>query len=114
MATNRINISYPRPRSSRYADDGAGPPGLVYAAGVVGLFNALDRVADATGVPLAPEKAAASADFRAALDLDRLLGCRQELTSPNLHERFECAREQLGAARIGDDARVRGRTSGGC
>jgi hypothetical protein len=48
-----------------------GAPGLVDAAGVVGLFNAIDRVADATGIPLEPEKAAASADFRAALDLDR-------------------------------------------
>lgn len=49
-----------------------GPPGLADAAGVVGLFNAIDRVADATGIPLEPEKAAVSADFRAALDLDRL------------------------------------------
>jgi hypothetical protein len=48
-----------------------GPAGLVDAAAVVGLFNAIDRVADATGIPLEPEKAAASADFRAALDLDR-------------------------------------------
>jgi hypothetical protein len=47
-----------------------GSAGLVDAAGVVGLFNAIDRVADATGIPLEPEKAAASADFRAALDLD--------------------------------------------
>ncbi len=50
---------------------GLGSPGLVDAAGVVGLFNAIDRVADATGIPLEPEKAAASADFHAALDLDR-------------------------------------------
>ena len=48
-----------------------GPAGLADAAGVVGLFNAIDRVADATGIPLEPEKAAASADFRAALGLDR-------------------------------------------
>ena len=48
-----------------------GPLGLVDAAGVVGLFNAIDRVADATGIPLEPEKATASADFRAALDFDR-------------------------------------------
>jgi hypothetical protein len=48
-----------------------GPAGFVDAAGVVGLFNAIDRVADATGIPLEVEKAAASADFRAALDLDR-------------------------------------------
>ena len=43
----------------------------VDAAAIVGLFNAIDRVADATGIPLEPEKAAATADFRAALDLDR-------------------------------------------
>ena len=48
-----------------------GSAGLVDAAAVVGLFNAIDRVADATGIPLEPEKAAASTDFRAALDLDR-------------------------------------------
>ncbi len=48
-----------------------GAAGLVDAAGVVGLFNAIDRVADATGIPLEPEKAAASADFRAALNLDQ-------------------------------------------
>ena len=48
-----------------------GPEGLVDAAAVVGLFNAIDRVADATGIPLEPEKAAASADFRTALGLDR-------------------------------------------
>jgi hypothetical protein len=47
-----------------------GQAGLVDAAAVVGLFNAIDRVADATGIPLEPEKATATADFRAALDLD--------------------------------------------
>ena len=47
-----------------------GATALVDAAGVVGLFNAIDRIADAAGIPLEPEKAAASADFRAALDLD--------------------------------------------
>ena len=47
-----------------------GPAGLVDAAGVVGLFNAIDRVADATGIPLEPEKAAASAGFRAVLGVD--------------------------------------------
>ena len=44
---------------------------LVDAAGVVGLFNAIDRVADATGIPLEAEKAEASADFRTALGFDR-------------------------------------------
>jgi hypothetical protein len=45
--------------------------GLADAAGVVGLFNAIDRVADATGIPLEAEKLEASADFRAALGVDR-------------------------------------------
>jgi hypothetical protein len=48
-----------------------GPAGLVDAAAVVGLFNAIDRVADATGIPLEAEKLEASADFRAALGVDR-------------------------------------------
>jgi hypothetical protein len=48
-----------------------GLAGLVDAAGVIGLFNPIDHVADATGIPLEPENAAATADFRAALDLDR-------------------------------------------
>jgi hypothetical protein len=47
-----------------------GLAGLVDAAGVVGLFNAIDRVADATGIPLEAEKLEASVDFRAALGLD--------------------------------------------
>ena len=41
------------------------------ADAVVGLFNAIDRVADATGIPLEAAKAKASADFRAGLGLDR-------------------------------------------
>ena len=48
-----------------------GPAGLVDAAAVVGLFNAIDRVADATGIPLEAEKLETSADFRAALGVDR-------------------------------------------
>jgi hypothetical protein len=48
-----------------------GPAGFVDAAGVVGLFNAIDRVADATGIPLEAEKLEASADFSAALGVNR-------------------------------------------
>jgi hypothetical protein len=47
-----------------------GEAGLVDAAGIVGFFNAIDRVADATGVPLDPERIAATAEFRAALGID--------------------------------------------
>ena len=58
-------------RARAALSEAIGPPGLVDAAGVVGLFNAIDRVADATGIPLEAEKAAASADFRAVLGIDR-------------------------------------------
>lgn len=48
-----------------------GPAGFVDAAAVVALFNAIDRVADATGIPLEAGKAAATADFRAALGIGK-------------------------------------------
>ncbi len=44
---------------------------LVDAAGVCGLFNAIDRVADSTGIPLEADKAEESADYRAALGINR-------------------------------------------
>ena len=47
-----------------------GDAALVDAATVVGFFNAIDRVADATGIPLDPERIPQTADFRAALGLD--------------------------------------------
>jgi hypothetical protein len=50
--------------------DAIGPEGLVDAAGVAGLFNAIDRVADATGTPLEDWKASSTADFRAEIGVD--------------------------------------------
>ncbi len=47
-----------------------GDAGWVDAAGVAATFNAIDRIADATGIPLERGKAAASADFRGALNID--------------------------------------------
>jgi hypothetical protein len=47
-----------------------GANGLVDAAAVVGFFNAIDRVADATGIPLDPERLDGTSDFRAALGID--------------------------------------------
>jgi len=43
---------------------------LVDAAAVIGFFNAIDRVADATGIPLDAERLPQTADFRAALGID--------------------------------------------
>jgi len=47
-----------------------GPDGLVDAAAVAGLFNAIDRVADSTGTPLEDWKASSTADFRAEIGID--------------------------------------------
>lgn len=40
------------------------------AAGVAALFNAIDRVADATGIPLEADKAAMTEGMRAQLGID--------------------------------------------
>jgi len=53
-----------------------GDAALVDAAAVVGFFNAIDRVADATGIPLDPERVPQTADFRAALGLDAFTQAR--------------------------------------
>ena len=47
-----------------------GEAALVDAAAIAANFNAIDRVADAIGIPLEDEKAAISADFRAELGID--------------------------------------------
>ncbi len=47
-----------------------GGEALVDAAGVLAIFNAVVRIADATGIPLEEQKAEMSADFRGALGID--------------------------------------------
>lgn len=47
-----------------------GEPGFVDAAAVVSLFDAIDRVADSTGMPLSDEILERSADVREALGLN--------------------------------------------
>ncbi len=47
-----------------------GGEALVDAAGVLAIFNAVVRIADATGIPLEDEKARLSADFRDALGIN--------------------------------------------
>ncbi len=47
-----------------------GGAALVDAAGVLAIFNAVVRIADATGIPLEEQKAAMSADFRGALGIN--------------------------------------------
>ena len=59
-----------------------GLPGLVDAAGVIGLFNAIDRVADATGIPIEDAKAQSTADIRAALGINAFAESRGEVAGP--------------------------------
>ena len=48
-----------------------GPEALVDAAGVVATFNAIDRVADATGTPIDEERIEPTAEMRVQLGIDR-------------------------------------------
>ncbi len=57
-------------RARKAVVDAMGEEALVDAAAVAGNFNAIDRVADSTGIPLEPEKAAMTEDFRSALGID--------------------------------------------
>lgn len=47
------------------------PQGYVEAAAVIGAFNVVDRIADATGIPLDDMMLAMSGDVRAELGLAR-------------------------------------------
>ncbi len=58
-------------RSRATLVDALGAAAMVDAAAVVGGFDGITRIADATGIPLEPPKAEESADYRAALGIDR-------------------------------------------
>jgi hypothetical protein len=47
-----------------------GGAALTDTAAVAALFDAIDRVADSTGIPLEDEKAAATDSWRAAIGID--------------------------------------------
>ena len=47
-----------------------GEPAMIDAAAVVAVFQAVVKIADATGIPLEDAKAEISAGFRADLGLD--------------------------------------------
>ncbi len=47
-----------------------GDAALVDAAAVVANFNAIDRIADATGIPIDPERVELTADLRAELGIN--------------------------------------------
>jgi hypothetical protein len=59
-----------------------GEVALVDAAAIVATFNAIDRVADATGIPIEDAKAEMSADLRAALGINAFAESRGESADP--------------------------------
>ncbi len=62
--------------------DRMGAAALVDAAAIVATFNAIDRVADSTGIPIEDGKAAATADVRAALGINSFAENRGEIADP--------------------------------
>ena len=59
-----------------------GDAALVDAAAIAATFNAIDRVADATGIPIEDGKAAVTEDLRAALGIDAFAENRGEIADP--------------------------------
>ena len=59
-----------------------GDAALVDAAAIVATFNAIDRVADATGIPIEDAKAQSTADIRAALGINAFAESRGEVAGP--------------------------------
>ena len=55
-----------------------GGEALTDTAAVAALFNAIDRVADSTGIPLEEKKAALTADFRAAIGIDEFAAAAEK------------------------------------
>ena len=59
-----------------------GDAALIDAAAIVATFNAIDRVADSTGIQIEESKAEATADFRTALGINAFAENRGEITDP--------------------------------
>jgi hypothetical protein len=59
-----------------------GDTALVDAAAIVATFNAIDRVADATGIPIEDAKAASTADVRAMLGINAFAEQCGEVADP--------------------------------
>jgi hypothetical protein len=59
--------------------DTMGADAVVDSAGVAGLFNAIDRIADSTGAPLEADKAEITAGLRAAIGIDAFAAQKEAL-----------------------------------
>ena len=71
-----------RLKAARQAIENAlGADAVVDSAGVAGLFNAIDRIADSTGAPLEEDKAEMTAGLRAAIGIDAFAAQKEALDS---------------------------------
>lgn len=59
--------------------DTLGADAVVDSAGVAGLFNAIDRIADSTGAPLEADKVEMTAGLRAAIGIDAFAAQKEAL-----------------------------------
>ena len=59
-----------------------GDAALVDAAAIAATFNAIDRIADSTGIPIEDSKAEMTADFRADLGINAFAENRGEVADP--------------------------------
>jgi len=53
-----------------------GPDAMIDAAAVIAGFDGITRIADATGIPLEPARAAETVDLRAQLGIDRFMAAK--------------------------------------
>ena len=53
-----------------------GPDAMIDAAAVIAGFDGITRIADATGIPLEPPRAAETVDLRAQLAIDKFLAAK--------------------------------------
>ena len=56
-----------------------GSDAVVDSAGVAGLFNAIDRIADATGAPLEKDKEEMTAEMREAIGINEYAATKKAL-----------------------------------
>jgi hypothetical protein len=63
----------------RAINDTLGADAVVDSAGVAGLFNAIDRIADSTGAPLEADKAEMTAALREEIGIDAFAARKEAL-----------------------------------
>ena len=69
--------------------DTLGAEAVVDSAGVAALFNAIDRVADATGAPLEADKAEMSAALRKEIGIDAFVEQKEALDAAEINSAAE-------------------------